>query len=169
VAPVLSSNMEDYLEAIYRLMEDGGEARVKQIAEVLSVSLPSVTSALKTLREAGLVDHERYGSVRLSSEGRTRAASLHERHRALQRFLVEVLLVDAEAADVESCSMEHAIGPVTLERLLDFVRCVLDCPRHDRAWLGTLQARWTGAGGGPLCDYGPDCPIERGSGQAAPS
>ncbi len=153
--------MEDYLEAIYRLMEDSGEARVKQIAEELSVSLPSVTSALKTLREVGLVNHERYGAVRLSEEGRRRASSLLARHRALKRFLVDVLLVDDVKADVESCSMEHAIGPVTLQRLLDFVRCVLDCPRQDRAWLATLQAYWSGSSDGLTCQLGVDCPISR--------
>jgi len=75
--------MEDYLEAIFRLSESRRDVRVKQIAEVLGVSLPSVTSALKTLSEADLIAHQRYGAVELTEEGRARAQAICSRHGTL--------------------------------------------------------------------------------------
>jgi DtxR family Mn-dependent transcriptional regulator len=136
--------MEDYLEVIYELSDGGKGVRVKQIADRLGVSLPSVTSALKTLREAGLVNHERYRAVELTPQGRERADALIRRHDALVRFLTEILLIDVETAEQEACHMEHAIGPTTLQRLVNFLQSVQRCPRGDPRWLGRLHARWRG-------------------------
>ena len=140
----LSSSMEDYLEVIYELAGDGRGVRVKQIADHLGVSLPSVTSALRTLSDAGLVTHERYRPVELTPSGRARADALVNRHDALVRFLTEILLVDLETAEGEACRMEHAIGPVTLQRLVNFLQAVQRCPRGNAEWLNRLHARWRG-------------------------
>ncbi len=145
----LSSCMEDYLEAIYHLTKSGETARVKEIASAMAVSLPSVTSALRTLGKAGMVQHERYGRVSLTALGLAHARQLVERHVTLTRFLTEVLRVDPEVAEVEACRMEHSIGQGTLNRMVGFVRCVLDCPRQDRSWLVNLQSLWETGGQGP--------------------
>lgn len=144
MAADLSSCMEDYLEVIYHLTGSGEPARVKAIAEAIGVSLPSVTSALRTLTKAGMVQHERYGRVLLSPEGRVHAVALVERHVTLTRFLSDVLLLDPTVGEEEACRMEHSIGPETLVRMVAFVRCVLDCPRQDRTWLAHLQSQWQG-------------------------
>jgi DtxR family transcriptional regulator, Mn-dependent transcriptional regulator len=145
MAADLSSCMEDYLEVIYHLTGGGEPARVKAIAEAMSVSLPSVTSALRTLTKAGMVQHERYGRVSLSVAGRAHAAALVERHVTLTRFLSDVLLLDPAVGEEEACRMEHSIGHETLVRMVAFVRCVLDCPRQDRGWLTNLQSHWGGS------------------------
>ena len=64
-----TASMEDYLEAIAMLNEEGKVARVTQISQTLGVKKPSVTSALKKLSDDGLVKHERYGYVALTPEG----------------------------------------------------------------------------------------------------
>ena len=58
----LSTSLEDYLEAIIRLEKANRVARVKDIAGALNVQMPSVTGALKTLRDKGYVDYERNSS-----------------------------------------------------------------------------------------------------------
>jgi Mn-dependent DtxR family transcriptional regulator len=60
--------MEDYLEAIAKLGEGRRVVKVKQVSQMLGVKMPSVTSALKKLSEQELVEHERYGRIKLTSE-----------------------------------------------------------------------------------------------------
>ena len=64
-----------YLKAIYYL-RDGGTTRPAEIAEALSVSRPSVSNALSKLAQQGLLMHEPYGDVRLTSTGRKAAQAL---------------------------------------------------------------------------------------------
>jgi DtxR family transcriptional regulator, Mn-dependent transcriptional regulator len=64
-----SASMENYLEAIATLGPGKKVVRVKQISDMLGVRMPSVTSALKKLSEQDLVEHERYGHIKLTPEG----------------------------------------------------------------------------------------------------
>jgi DtxR family Mn-dependent transcriptional regulator len=66
----LSATLENYLEAIFRLEEEKGFARVRDISSGLDVAKSAVTTALQSLSEKGLVRYEPYEPVRLSAEGR---------------------------------------------------------------------------------------------------
>jgi len=127
--------MEDYLEAIALLRGEGGVVRVKQISQALGVKKPSVTSALKKLSEEGLVEHERYGHVRLTAEGDEVAQDVIRRHETLRRFLTEILSIEPQIAGEDACKIEHAISATTLERLANFLEFVLNCPRGKPEWL----------------------------------
>lgn len=119
-SPQLSSTLEDYLEAILALSEVGGDARVRDISERLSVHKSTVTAALKTLSEKGLVDHEPYGAVVLTDAGRLIAVRVARSHAVVKSFLQEVLLVDAATAEENACRMEHVMDAAVLERLVGF-------------------------------------------------
>ena len=84
--------------------------------------MPSVTGALKSLVERGLVEHDPYGLVNLTDKGETAARDLVKRHAALSEFLEKVLGVAPEAADRNACHMEHAIEPEVLDRLVKFLQ-----------------------------------------------
>jgi len=116
----ITSNMEDYLEAIFEIEQEGGssEVRVTQIAKWIKVSRPSVVGMIKHLVEHDLVTHDHYGGVRLSGKGREVARDMLHRHRVLRRFLEEVLGLDAEVAEEDACRMEHALSPETIDRFL---------------------------------------------------
>jgi DtxR family Mn-dependent transcriptional regulator len=148
----ISSSMEDYLQAVYVLSRSRPEVRVKEIAYAMGVSLPSVTSALKTLGSAGLVRHERYRTVELTAEGRERAEAIIQCHGSLIRFLTEILLIEGEVAEREACALEHAISRETLHRLVSLMRAMQECPRGSAAWLGSLHERWRGELCGETCD-----------------
>ena len=126
-----SASMEDYLEAVVVLGGEGKAVRVTQISKVLGVKKPSVVSALTKLSEEGLVRHERYGCVELTSEGERIAQDVYRRHEALRHFLVEILNVDPEIAAEDACKMEHSLSPASLERLAKFVEFILNCPREE--------------------------------------
>lgn len=119
--PKLSSSLEDYLEAIFLLSWKDGEARVAEIAESLGFSKPSVSEALAHLEAKGLIEHEKYRSVRLTPEGRDFAQEVYERHKTLFLFLTRMLGVPSAQAALEACSIEHAISSDTHDRLRQFV------------------------------------------------
>ena len=117
----LSPSMEDYLEAIYNLKVRSQVARVKDIAHEMKVQMPSVSGALRSLAEKGLVHHHPYENVELTPTGLTRARSVAHRHTAVKEFLTSVLGLHEEDAEAEACGLEHAIRHDTLEKLLKFV------------------------------------------------
>jgi DtxR family Mn-dependent transcriptional regulator len=130
-----TASMEDYLETIAMLTEEKGIARVSQLGRRLGVKMPSVTAALRKLSEQGLVEHERYGYVRLTPEGNKIAADVWRRHKVLSCFLAEILGIAPDTAQEDACKMEHSVSPASLERLAKFVEFVLSCPRSEPVWL----------------------------------
>lgn len=136
----LSSNMEDYLEAIIILKKRNGVARVKDISRLLNVETPSVTSALGNLSKNGLVIHERYGYVEVTAEGERLAKDVLRKHEMLLKFLTGVLNIDFKIAAADACKMEHAISPQTFQKLTKFIEFVETCPDHDRPdWLKSFD------------------------------
>jgi len=130
-----TASMEDYLEAIAILTEDGKPVKVTEIAKLLSVKKPSVTSALAKLSEAGLVAHEKYSNVELTPEGARIAQDVYRRHETLRHFLLEILNVDLKVAEEDACHLEHSLSTTSLERLAKFIEFVLNCPRGEPEWL----------------------------------
>lgn len=113
---------EDCLEAILALAEAGPVVRVKDLAERLGVSRPSVVAALSALEERELVRHERYGGVELTGTGRRLASEVSRRHRLLQGFLEEQLGVSTTTAAEDACRMEHVLSQETVRQLVGFVQ-----------------------------------------------
>jgi DtxR family Mn-dependent transcriptional regulator len=124
-----SASMEDYLEAIAKLGERNKAVRVKQLSERLGVKMPSVTSALKKLSEQELVEHERYGHVKLTHAGRKLARDVIGRHEALTRFFGQALGIDGKTAEEDACKIEHVISSLSMERLAKFVEFIEACPQ----------------------------------------
>jgi DtxR family Mn-dependent transcriptional regulator len=117
----LSASLEDYLEAIFILVQERRVARVKDIAERLGVQMPSVTGALRSLAKKGLVDHDPYSYITLTPKGERIARDLVRRHTVLTDFLTDFLGLDQGTAERNACEMEHAIEPIVLDRLVEFV------------------------------------------------
>ncbi|AKJ64854.1 metal-dependent transcriptional regulator [Kiritimatiella glycovorans] len=124
----LSISIENYLETIFLLIQEHTVARSKDISERLSVNRSSVTGMLQTLRDRGLVNHERYGYVTLTKEGADIAQRVRRRHEALRDFMVNVLSIDEVAADEAACNMEHGISNQIVDRFVDFAEFVKTCP-----------------------------------------
>jgi Mn-dependent DtxR family transcriptional regulator len=117
---------EDYIESIYRLMEEGhGSAdfgvRSVDVAEDLNVSKASVSKALTYLKESGMVEQARYGRVTLTEAGTAYARDVWRRHRALRQFLMVELGVEPQTADDEACLMEHNLSADTMDKLYRYL------------------------------------------------
>ena len=112
----IRESAEDYLEAILRLTQKGGGVRSVDIATMLSVSKPSVSHAMKLLREDGYIAMDRYGTVTLLDKGAEIANRIYERHTVLTTML-ESLGVPSEIARADACKMEHDISDESFARI----------------------------------------------------
>jgi len=135
VVNMQTASMEDYLEAMVILAEQGKPVKVTEVGKALGVRKPSVTSALAKLSKAGLVQHKKYGDIVLTAEGEKIAQDIYQRHRMLRHFLIEILNVDPAIADDDACRMEHVLSQASLSRLTKFVEFALKCPQGKPEWL----------------------------------
>jgi len=118
--------LEEYLETIYKIAGDG-VAKPSRIAEAMGVSGPTVTATLKRLGAQGYVSREGT-DVRLTPQGVERSVDIIRKHRIAERFLVDVLGLDWEAAHEDACLLEHAMSPRVVEALERFLGDPTECP-----------------------------------------
>ena len=123
----LSGPVEDYLKAIYDLERDAQPATTNEIAERLDISPASVSGMVRRLAEQGLITHEPYRGVRLTSDGRRAALRTLRRHRILECYLTEVLGYPWDRVHDEAERLEHAASEELIERMAD----ALGDPLHD--------------------------------------
>ena len=137
----LSASLEDYLEAIFHIVERKSAARAKDIAERVGVNRSSVTGALHMLSDKGLVNYAPYDVITLTESGRLAAADVVNRHNVLSRFFERVLGVEAGEAEQAACRMEHAAPRGVVDRLVAFADFVASCPRAGADWIEAFMAR----------------------------
>jgi len=135
----LSSTLEDYLEAMARVIAEKGMARVRDIAAALNVHKSTVTGALRSLCEKGLVDYAPYEIATLTAQGQEVARRIVRRHEVIRSFLVDVLSVDEDMAEANACRMEHDLDREVLERVRLFAEFVKRCPHCGKERLQTFR------------------------------
>lgn len=116
----MTKSLEDYLEKIYMLITETSRARVRDVAEGLHVTMPSVNKAVSELKKLGLVHQAPYSDLELTSEGVRMAAEILGRHTLLRRFLTR-LGVSRDVAEEDACRMEHILSAETYDRIRAFL------------------------------------------------
>lgn len=110
-------SLEDYLERIVMLHEKGEVVRAVDLANSMGFSKPSISIALKKMKEKGLVDvDEDTGNLILTKEGRNIGEATYKRHKVISKFL-EHIGVDEERALEDACKIEHDLSDETFEKL----------------------------------------------------
>ena len=112
----LSPSLEDYLEAILILENRNRVARVRDIAAHLDVQMPSVTGAVKALRDRGLVNYEKNSFISLTPKGKETAEEVFKKHSVMVVFLENILKLSHEKAVEQACRIEHVIDSDTAKR-----------------------------------------------------
>ena len=105
----IKKSSEDYLETILILKEEKGYARSIDVASHLGVTKPSVSYAVKRLRENGYLTMDDEGLLNLTDAGMGIASGTYEKHKILTEFLVNIG-VDRETAMHDACEIEHDIS-----------------------------------------------------------
>ena len=131
----LSASLEDYLEAIYQVIQEKHSARAKDVADRLAVAAPSVTNALHALKERDLVNHAPYDLITLTTEGNRIAKQVVHRHEVLKTFFTHVLSVEDGIAEDCACKMEHVVPDIVLERFVEYIRFEERCQMGGTTWV----------------------------------
>ncbi|MBR7087837.1 MAG: metal-dependent transcriptional regulator [Mogibacterium sp.] len=116
----IQQSAEDYLETMLILEEQYGYIRSIDIARHLGVTKPSVSYAVKRLKESGYINMEANGPITLAPPGRKIATRIYQRHKALKTFL-ETLGVDPDTAEEDACKIEHVISHDTYVAICNHV------------------------------------------------
>lgn len=112
---------ENYLETILILYNRNGEVRSVDIATEMEFSKPSVSVAMKNLREDGCINMDKNGYITLTDKGRGIAERVYERHLLFTSWLTS-MGVNEEVAAEDACRIEHCISAESFEAIKKFVR-----------------------------------------------
>lgn len=135
---VLTSAMEDYLEMIYRNIQDEGYMRMNTLSELLNVKPSSATKMVQKLTGLGFVDYKKYGIIFLTEKGQKVGEFLLHRHNALEQFLKSIgtyenLLIETEL-------IEHNISANTLASIEQFNRFMGKHPNVQKLFQKFIEA-----------------------------
>jgi Mn-dependent DtxR family transcriptional regulator len=116
----IHESAENYLETILILQKRNGQVRSIDIVNELDFTKPSVSVAMKNLRQSGMIEMDENGYITLLEAGKEIAENIYERHTILTNWLIR-LGVSPEVADEDACKIEHVISEQTFARLKGFV------------------------------------------------
>ena len=116
----IHESAENYLETILILENRQGMVRSIDIAGELEYSKPSVSVAMKNLRESGHIKTDEDGFITLTESGREVAETMYERHQLLSGYLIK-LGVDEKTAMEDACRIEHVISEQSFEKIREHV------------------------------------------------
>ena len=119
---VIHQSAEDYLESILALEEHLGHGQVHSIDIVnrLGFSKPSVSIAMKKLRENGYISMSGDGSITLTDKGMEIASNIYDRHKTLTKVF-QCIGVSPGQAEVDACKVEHDLSEETYGKILEFL------------------------------------------------
>ena len=113
-----------HVVAIADLIEEFGYARVSDVARLLQITRGSVSVTLKNLKHRGLVTEDERRFLGLSEEGQRIARAVRARKRVMIKLFMDVLGVEREQAEIDTCKIEHLSSASTAGRVIRFLRFI---------------------------------------------
>lgn len=117
----ISHSGAHHLLAVYELVSDRGYARVSDVARSLKITTGSASTNLKSLKHRGLVVEDENRFLSLSPEGKQLAEAIIDRRHTLISFLVDILEVSPDQAEIDACKTEHLLSIETTAKMNDFM------------------------------------------------
>ncbi len=117
----ITASLEDYLEAIYEIIQEKNGVKAIEISRRLGVGRSSVTEALKNLADKKLVNYGRYDVISLTPSGEDAALKVILKHNVLYDFFTQILGLNSEEAHENACRVEHVISEDVLKRFTSFI------------------------------------------------
>jgi DtxR family transcriptional regulator, Mn-dependent transcriptional regulator len=117
----LTHSAAHHLLAILELKQKRGYARVTDVARELNITTGSASTNLKSLKAKQLILEDENRFLNLSPQGESLAKAVIARKQIFEKFLVEVLGVSPEQAEIDACKTEHLISAETTKKLYSFV------------------------------------------------
>src|SRR5215472_3379530 len=138
---MITVSKEDYLKSILEAETEGEAVISARLAQLLKVSPPAVTMALRRLKKDGLVRVESSGEVRLTTEGRKIARRLTLRHHLIERMLSEMFGMEWWKVHDEAERLEHAVSPDFEAKLLARLGSAGACPHGNLSEMESSASR----------------------------
>lgn len=135
----LTASFEKYLYAIYEIVKEHNEARVKDISSFLSIGAPSVSEAMKALEKKGCINYEPYGKITLTPKGEQVVVEKLKRNDIISKFLREVLLVDESIIAKNSQTIEYGMDEAVLEKFVRFLTFMQTCSCKEPKWIKSFK------------------------------
>lgn len=131
----LTASLENYLKAVFYIVEEKKAARVKDISKHMGVGASSVSEALKILSERNLINYEPYGIITLTEEGEKSSHEIIKRRKVVRNFFEKVLSIDPEIAKKNSESMKHCVCDDVFSKFVMFLEFMQTCSCKDPKWM----------------------------------
>ncbi len=125
---ILSGNVEEYLELLYKLGPNGERVSTSMISENLKIAPASATQMLKKLADKGYVEYSPYKGVVLTENGIKIAKKVTRKHRLLERFLCDILKIKSDKIHDQACEMEHVLSDDAERALCHLLEQPDTCP-----------------------------------------
>src|ERR1700685_499521 len=138
---MITVSKEDYLKSILEAESEGEEVIAARLADLLNVSPPAVTMALRRLKKDGLVRVQSDGLVRLTAAGRKIARKLTLRHHLIERMLAELFGMEWWKVHDEAERLEHAVSPDFEAKLLAKLGAGGACPHGNLSEMESPASR----------------------------
>ena len=116
----LQESGEMYLESIYMLTKTKSSVRSIDIVEYMNYSKPSVSRAVKLLKNGGYIDVDEQGYIKLTQLGKEVSEKIVERHTLITKFLI-ALGVDDKTSAEDACKIEHVISDKSFNAIKKFI------------------------------------------------
>lgn len=120
--------VDEYLEAILELQEEGARVIQARLADRLGVSAPSVSEMVRRLRAEGYLEVATDRTLTLTTKGHDWATTIVRRHRLAERLLVDILGLPWHKAHIEACRWEHVISSDVEDLIIAKLENPLTCP-----------------------------------------
>ncbi len=124
-----TARSEDYLEAVYHLIQEKGYATTVDISDRLQVKPPTVSNMIGKLASRGYLVHEPYRGMKLTDMGEKVARSVIRRHEIISEFL-SMIGVDGDVAYEDTEGIEHHLQPITIYKIKMLVEYLRKNPRQ---------------------------------------
>lgn len=104
---------KNYIKTIFTLNQKYGRVKSVDVARELGFAKPSVSRAVKLLKEGGYLTVEEGGYLKLTQKGEELAGEIADKHEYVREYLVRILHLSGDIAETEALKIEHVIGPET--------------------------------------------------------
>lgn len=134
----VTSRLEDYLEALFQLETSGQKLTVTALAENLKLTKGTITTVIKKMTEQGLVQHEAYGLIRLTDEGRKIGWHIFMKHERLTSFFHDFLGEKPEKSEEIACLIEHHLDGQAANCFFNLIDYLSDARESKESWMKDL-------------------------------
>ncbi len=131
----LTKSLENYLSTIYELVQENSATRVRDVSENVRTNAASTSEAVKSLAKKGFINYKPYGVITLTDKGIKAAEEKMRRHKTIENFLKDVLMIEKDYAQ----ELEFSMPDEVLSRFVDYLSFMQKCSCKEPKWLRSFQ------------------------------